>query len=113
MNMVLGQQFTFCSDCLMFIPCIIRCVRNDQQYALICNTPLFYVLAPTCYGSSPPSSGSFLYPSELPEIQIEWVVYHIMCSQLGSTTDKTTTIQHTGHVTTHYMIYHPFDLYFK
>jgi hypothetical protein len=25
----------------------------------------------------------------------------------------TTTLQHTGHVTTHYMIYHPFDLYFK
>jgi hypothetical protein len=33
--------------------------------------------------------------------------------QLGSTTDGTTTIRHTGHVTTHYMIYHPFDLYFK
>jgi hypothetical protein len=25
----------------------------------------------------------------------------------------TMTIQHTGHVTTHYMIHHPFDLYFK
>jgi hypothetical protein len=25
----------------------------------------------------------------------------------------TTTLQHTGHVTTHYMIYHPFDLYIK
>jgi hypothetical protein len=34
-------------------------------------------------------------------------------SQLGSTTDGTTTIQHTGHVTTRYMIYHPFYLYFK
>jgi hypothetical protein len=33
--------------------------------------------------------------------------------QLGSTTDDTITIRHTGHVTTHYMIYHPFDLYFK
>jgi hypothetical protein len=23
------------------------------------------------------------------------------------------TLRHTGHVTIHYMIYHPFDLYFK
>jgi hypothetical protein len=23
---------------LMFIPCIIRRIRNDQQYALICST---------------------------------------------------------------------------
>jgi hypothetical protein len=30
-----------------------------------------------------------------------------------STKDGTTTLRHTGHVTTHYMIYHPFDLYFK
>jgi hypothetical protein len=30
-----------------------------------------------------------------------------------TTTDDTTTIRHTGQVTTHYMIYHPFDLYFK
>jgi hypothetical protein len=48
--------------------------RNDQQYALICTTPLLYILAPTCFGSSLPSSGSFLEPSELPEIQLEWVV---------------------------------------
>jgi hypothetical protein len=37
--------------------------RNNQQYALICTTPLFYVLAPTCFGSSLPSSGGFLDPS--------------------------------------------------
>jgi hypothetical protein len=42
-------------------------------------TPLFYILAPTCFGSGLPSSGSFLDPSVLLEIQIEWVVYHIMC----------------------------------
>jgi hypothetical protein len=53
--------------------------RNDQQYTLICTTPLFYVLAPTCFSSMLPSSGSFLDPSELLEIQIEWVMYHIMC----------------------------------
>jgi hypothetical protein len=62
----------------MCIPCIIRHSRRDQQYALICTNPLF-VLAPTCFGSSLPSSGSLLDPPELPEIQIEWVVYHIMC----------------------------------
>jgi hypothetical protein len=32
-------------------------------------------MAPTCFGSSLPSSGSFLDPSELLEIQIEWMVY--------------------------------------
>jgi hypothetical protein len=44
----------------MFIPCIIRRIRKDQQFALICNTPLFYVLAPTCFGSSLSSSGEIL-----------------------------------------------------
>jgi hypothetical protein len=89
-----------------------------------CTTSLFYILAPICFGSSLSSSGSFLDPSEFLEIRIEWVVYHIMCgyvvcvldcrgsvccaSQLG-----TTTLQQTGHVTTRYMIYHPFDLYFQ
>jgi uncharacterized membrane protein YbjE (DUF340 family) len=29
---------------LMFIPCIIRRSRNNQQYALICTTALFYTL---------------------------------------------------------------------
>jgi hypothetical protein len=56
-------------------------IRNDHQYALVCTTPLLYeyVLAPACFGSSLPSSGGFLDLSELLEIQIEWVVYHIMC----------------------------------
>src|SRR5215510_11959591 len=51
-------------------------------------TLLFYILAPTCFGSSLPSSGSVLYLPELLEIQIEWVVYHIMCGYLA-----------TGHLT--------------
>jgi hypothetical protein len=57
---------------LMFIPCIIRrtSIRNNQQYALICTTPLFCVLVPTYFGSSLPSSGSFVDPSEFLEIQI-------------------------------------------
>jgi hypothetical protein len=85
----------------MFVPCIIKRSKNNQKYALICTTPLFYLLAHTRFGSSLPSSGSFLNPSELLEIQIEWVVYH------------TFICVHTDHITTHYMIYHPFDLYFK
>src|SRR5215475_13298792 len=63
----------------MFVPCIIIRSRNNQHYALLCTTSLFYILASTCFGSSLSSSGSFLDPSELLEIQIESVVYHIMC----------------------------------
>jgi hypothetical protein len=33
--------------------------------------------------------------------------------EMGSTSDGTTTLRHTNHVTTYYMIYHTFDLYFK
>jgi hypothetical protein len=61
----------------------IRRSRNNQHYTLICTTPLFYILAPTCFGSSLSSSGSFVSPSELLEIQIEWVVYHIMCGYVA------------------------------
>jgi hypothetical protein len=63
----------------MFIPCIIRRIRKNQQYALICTTPLFYILTPTCFGSSLPPSGSFLNPSELLEIPTGWVAYHTLC----------------------------------
>jgi hypothetical protein len=55
-------------------------IRKNQQHTLMCTTPLFCVLAPTCFGNSLPSSGTFLNPSELLEIQIRLVVYHIMCS---------------------------------
>jgi hypothetical protein len=51
----------------MSAPCIIRRSRNDQQYAQICTTALFYIPAPTCFGSSLPLSGSFLDPSEVLE----------------------------------------------
>jgi hypothetical protein len=44
-------------------------------------------VAPTCFGSSLPSSWSFLDPSELLEIPIEWVVYHIMCGYVTSVLD--------------------------
>jgi hypothetical protein len=69
----------------MFVPCIIRRSRNNQHYALIYTTHLFYILAPTCFGSSLQSSGSFLDPSELLETQIEQVVYHTMCGDVVST----------------------------
>jgi hypothetical protein len=72
---------------LMFILCIIRYIRKNQQYALICTTPVFNVLAPTCFDSSLPLSGSVLDPSELNEIQIEWVVYHIMSGYLNCVPD--------------------------
>jgi hypothetical protein len=39
---------------------LITYSRNNQHYAMICITPLFYILAPTCFGSSLPSSGIFL-----------------------------------------------------
>jgi hypothetical protein len=71
----------------MFVPCTVRRSRNDQQYALICITPLFHILTPTCFGSSLPSSGSFLDPSELLEIKIEWAVYHIMCDYVACVPD--------------------------
>jgi hypothetical protein len=44
---------------------------------MICTTSLFRILAPTCFGSSLPSSGSILDPSELLEIQIELVISKI------------------------------------
>jgi hypothetical protein len=42
--------------------------RNNQHYALNFTIPLFNILAPTCFGSSLPSTGSFLDPSELLEM---------------------------------------------
>jgi hypothetical protein len=107
---------------LMFVPCVIRRNRNNQHYALNCTTPLFYILAPTCFGTSLPSSGSFLDPSELLEIQIDWVVYHITCGYVACVSDcrgprgyvvcvpecrgsvRTTIFRHTSHVTTHYTV---------
>jgi hypothetical protein len=40
---------------------------KNEQYALIVPLLYFYVLAPTCFGSSLPSSGSLLDPPELLE----------------------------------------------
>jgi hypothetical protein len=54
---------------------------------MVCTTSLFYILAPIGFGSGLPSSGSYLDPSELPELQIEWVVYHIMCGYVACVPD--------------------------
>jgi hypothetical protein len=64
-----------------------RSNTNNQYYALIYTIHLFYILAPTCFDSSLPSSGSFLDPSELFGIQIEWVVYHVMCGYVACVPD--------------------------
>jgi hypothetical protein len=71
MNLLPPYAFLIYSGTNLFI---YKCSRNSQHYALICTTPLFDILASTCFGSTLPSSGSFLDPSELPEIKIEEVV---------------------------------------
>jgi hypothetical protein len=62
----------------MFVPFIIRHSRNNQHYAQICTTALFYILTPTCFGSSLSSSGSFWIRLSYMKIQIDLLVYHIM-----------------------------------
>jgi hypothetical protein len=69
--------------CLCSCRALLDVVENNQHYARIFTTALFHILAPTCFGNSLPSSGSFLDSSELPEIQIEWVVYHIVCGYVA------------------------------
>jgi hypothetical protein len=72
----------------MFIPCIIRRIRRkNQQYALIVPLLYFYVLAPTCFGSSLPSSGSLLDPPELHESTNGGVVYHVTCGYVACVPD--------------------------
>jgi hypothetical protein len=65
----------------MFVPCIIS-RSNDQQYTQICTTALFYIPAPTCFGSSLPTSGCFWIRLSYMKIQIDLVVYHIMLVSL-------------------------------
>jgi hypothetical protein len=51
---------------------------NNQHNAQFFTTALFYMLAPTCFGSSLPSSGSFWICLSYVKVQIDMVVYHIM-----------------------------------
>jgi hypothetical protein len=45
--------------------------QKQPTHALNGTTPLFNIHAPTCFGSSLPSSGSFLDSSELLEMLLE------------------------------------------
>jgi hypothetical protein len=62
-------------------------IQRVQQYALICTAALFHALAPTCFSSSLPSSGSLLDPPELLEIQNGRLIYHIMCGYVTCVLD--------------------------
>jgi hypothetical protein len=99
----------------MFVPCILDVVEMTNNMRWFYHSFILQT-GSTCLGSSLPSSGSFLNSSTLLELQMEWVLYHIMFGyvacvlKMRSTTDGTTTIRHTGHVSTHYVIYHPFHL---
>jgi hypothetical protein len=80
----------------MFILCVIRRSRSDQHNAQICNIVLFYMLAPTCFGSSVPSSGSFWIRLSYAKVQIDMVVYHIMlCVVLSSWEAQQTEPRHS------------------
>jgi hypothetical protein len=92
---------------------VTRRSRYNQHYALNCTTPVFNILAPTCFGSSLPSSGSFLDPSELLDFRSNrWYIiqFMFMWPVCRNFVVGTTTLRHTDHINIHYMIYHLFDL---
>jgi hypothetical protein len=62
----------------MFVRRIIGRSRNNQHNAQIYTAALFYMLSPTCFGSSLPSLGSFWIRLSYVKIQIDIVVYHII-----------------------------------
>jgi hypothetical protein len=67
---------------------IRRIRRKKQQYALIVPSFIyFYVLAPTCFGSGLPSSGSLLDPPELLENTNWGLVYQITCGYVACVPD--------------------------
>jgi hypothetical protein len=94
----------------MFVPCIIRRIRNNQHHAKICTTALFYILAPTYFGSSLSSSGSFWIRLSYTEIQIDLVVYQIMLVKWQVW--RRVVVPAHRPLNQHYMIYHQIDLYF-
>jgi hypothetical protein len=89
-----------CRSCCGHVGCfvihtsIFLSSRNNQHHAQICTTALFYILAPTCFGSSLPSSGSFWIRLSYMKIQIDLVVYHTMlvkwpvCRGMSDTSDN-------------------------
>jgi hypothetical protein len=92
------------SECSMFVPCIARRCINNQHYALNYITSLFNVQAPTCYGSSLLSPGSFLDPCELFK-QICGVSCNVYVTCVPECCSSGTPA-HRPHK--HYMIYHLF-----
>jgi hypothetical protein len=62
--------------------------RNNRHHAQICATALFYILAPICFGSSLPSSGSFWIRLSYMKMRIDLVVY------LKYITDKNQCVKH-------------------
>jgi hypothetical protein len=72
---------------------IRRIERKNQQYTLIVPLLYFYVLAPTCFGSCLPSSGSLLDPTELLENTNWGLVYHITCGYVACVPDCPATAE--------------------
>jgi hypothetical protein len=62
----------------MLPTCYLPCRNAYKHSELNVTSSLQSQMAPTCFGSSLPSSGSFLDPSALLEIQVERGVYHII-----------------------------------
>jgi hypothetical protein len=54
----------------------LNIIEINNTVHRICTTALFYILAPTCFGGSLPSSGSFWIRLSYVKIQIDMVVYH-------------------------------------
>jgi hypothetical protein len=82
------QQLKLVLYCLMFVLCILDVAEMTKNMHWLYTSSLFYILAPTRFSSRMPSSGSFLDPSELCEIQIEYVVCHINVLVLPSAAGK-------------------------
>jgi hypothetical protein len=86
LNTVFKNTIRRVNKCLVtgggqFEHCLLLLEKTNNMH--FCTNPSFYVLAPTCFGSSLPSSGSFLDLRGLLEVQIELVVYHIMCGYVA------------------------------
>jgi hypothetical protein len=81
-TLVLERFYNYTNGCnngtnnyLMLVPCMIRRNRNNQHNEQISNTAFSYMLFPTCFGSSLPSSGSVWIRLSYVKIQIDMVVY--------------------------------------
>jgi hypothetical protein len=85
----------------------VCCMLRARWITKATNTHSEYVILILLHGNNGCTNAPQCY------IIRTWPVFLCICTQLGSTTDGTTTLRHTGHVTTHYMTYHLFDLYFK